>query len=250
MPNRSRRRAGTARLTGRRRAEYLALRMGVSLQDRRKALPLRQADLADRAGVSQAWVSRMERGLGRSASMETWASVAVAAGSQLACFLEDLPGASRPRDYEHLKRQQLVLNAARSGGWTGRAEARLDPWPRSRSVDILLERRARAEVVVTEIWDFFEDVGGSWRSLDGKMETVRRDQPACTVSGLFVVRGTRRNRQLVQEFGSMFRERFPASAVAWLRALTTSAPMPREPGLLWTDVPGTRLIPARGFRRP
>lgn len=212
-------------------------------------MSLRQADVAERSGVSQAWVSRMERGLGRTASLETWASVAAAAGSQLASFLENLPGASRPRDYEHLKRQQTVLNVARGGGWTGRAEARIDAWPRSRSIDVLLQRGASAEIAVAEIWDFFDDVGGSWRGLDGKIETIRREHPQSRVSGIFVVRATKRNRQLIEEFESMFRQRFPASSGAWLRALTTSAPMPSEPGLLWTDVQGTRLIPTRLRRR-
>jgi transcriptional regulator with XRE-family HTH domain len=219
--------------------------MGNALREGRLALSLRQNDVAERAGVSQAWVSRMERGSGRTASLETWASMAIASGSQLASFLEELPGASRPRDYEHLKRQQLVLDTSRPGGWTGRVEARLDPWPRSRSVDVLLERGNPAEIAVTEIWDFFDDVGESWRSLDGKIATLRTERPAATVAGLFIVRGTRRNRELVREFASIFRERFPGSSVAWLRALTTTAPMPHESGLLWTDVRGTRLIPAR-----
>jgi hypothetical protein len=188
----------------------------------------------------------MESGAGQSASIETWAAVAAAAGAQLACFLEDRPGATRPRDYEHLKRQQLVIDLARGGGWTARAEAAVDPsWSRSRSVDVLLERNMGREAAIVEIWDFFEDVGAAWRGLDRKIATLARTRTDRTVSGLVVVRGTRRNRGLVREFGSLFRTHFPASSVAWLRTFTGPATMPAQAGFLWTDVRGTRLIAAR-----
>ena len=37
-------------------------------------------------------VSRLERGLGDSASLQTWALAAAAVGQQLVSFLEDAPG--------------------------------------------------------------------------------------------------------------------------------------------------------------
>ena len=66
------------------------------------------------------------------------------------------------------------------------------------------------------------------------------------VGGLFVVRGTLRNCQLVSEFGSIFDSRFPASSDRWLTALRDpTAAMPNAPGPLWTDIPGSRLFAAR-----
>ncbi|MDT0203722.1 helix-turn-helix domain-containing protein [Nocardioides sp. AE5] len=38
-------------------------RLGPAVRDRRRAAGLTQAELADRAGVSRAWVIRLERGL-------------------------------------------------------------------------------------------------------------------------------------------------------------------------------------------
>lgn len=236
-------------------------------------------DVADGAGVSQAWLSRMERGLGQAASLETWASVAAAVSQQLVAFLEDAPGADRPRDYEHLKRQQLVIETATQGGWRAIPELAIDPaWTHSRSVDVLLERPSSRESIVVEAWDFFDDVGAAVRGLDGKIATLVRmhqqreaaggaaadagaagaagaaaDAGAATavadawaVGGLFVVRGTRRNRALVQEFRTLFASRFPASSGDWLAALRDpTRRLPPGNALLWTDVPGTRLIPAR-----
>lgn len=232
-----------------------ARRLGVALREARQATGLRQVDIADRAGVSQAWLSRMERGLGRTASLETWASVAAAVDRQLVAFLEDAPGADRPRDYEHLKRQQLVIETATQGGWRAIPELAIDPaWTHSRSVDVLLERRSSRESIVVEVWDFFDDVGAAVRGLDGKIATlVRMHQQrgavggdAWAVRGLFVVRGTRRNRALVREFSTVFASRFPAPGGDWLAALRDpTRRLPPGDALLWTDVPGTRLIPAR-----
>ena len=256
MPDRSRRRAGSSRIEGRNRGSTIANRLGVGLRESRLARGLRQVDVADRAGVAQTWISKMERGLGRTASLETWASVAAAVDQQLAAFLEDVPGADRPRDYEHLKRQQLIIETATSGGWLAIPELAIDLAPtRSRSVDVFLERAARREAVVVEIWDYFDDVGAAVRGLDGKVATlVRRcaiaeasaGSPAWRVGGLFVVRGTRRNRALVHEVSAIFRARFPGSSDAWMVALKDPRqPLPTQDALVWTDVAGTRLMPAR-----
>jgi hypothetical protein len=197
----------------------------------------------------------LERGQGATASIETWASVAAAAGTQLAAFLEELPGATRPRDYEHLKRQQLVIETARFGGWTPTIEQAINrAWERHRSIDVRLVRPSRRESAIVEIWDWFDDVGAAFRGLDAKVTATEREHLAreltgsgsWRVAGLIVVRGTRRNRQLVQEFVSVFRARFPGSGRAWLDALRASdSPMPEGAGFLWTDVRGGRLFGAR-----
>jgi transcriptional regulator with XRE-family HTH domain len=209
-----------------------------------------QAQTAFRAGVSQARISQLERGHGRGASLETWATVAAAVGEQIVGFLERAPGASLPRDIEHLRRQSALIEIARPGGWSSLPEFRLDQDARwSRSIDVALVRRATAEAVVVEIWNWFEDVGAALRGLDGKVAALR-DQldPSVqwTVRGLFVVRDTRRNRQLVTELRPMFAARFPGNARVWLRALADPAQrLPEGHGLLWSDRTGTSLKASR-----
>lgn len=255
MANRSRRRAGIARIAGRRRSAEVAVRLGRGLREARLALGLRQVDVAQRAGVSQSWISRMERGKGSTASLETWAAAAAALGEQLVSFLERAPGADLPRDYQHLKRQELVIATARAGGWRALPEEPVDDdLTRSRSVDVALLRAVRREAAVVEVIDFFDDVGAVQRNLDGKVAALERrlthgrDLTTATwrVQGLLVVRDTRRNRALVRELASLFAAKFTASSVAWLKALADpDATMPAAAAMLWTDVAGTRLIAAR-----
>jgi hypothetical protein len=96
----------------------------------------------------------------RSACLETLASCAAAVHTQLAAFLEAAPGADLPRDVEHLRRQQLVVTFAESGGWTTRPERAIDPGAsRSRSIDVELERAARRQIAVVEIVDLLTDGG-------------------------------------------------------------------------------------------
>jgi hypothetical protein len=177
----------------------------------------------------------------------TWACLAAAVGEQLVAFLEHAPGADLPRDIEHLRRQSAIVELARAGGWAALPELAIDPAaPRSHSIDVALIRRATREAVVAEVWDWFDDVGAGLRGLDAKVGVLAArlgsqpgDAPAWAVRGLYVVRGTRRNRRLIDELRPLFAARFPGSAVGWLGALTDPAHrMPVADGLLWSDASG------------
>jgi transcriptional regulator with XRE-family HTH domain len=218
------------------------------LRDARRSAGLTQQQVADASGVSQGWISELERGLGSVGSIENWASVSAAVGQEFVAFLDHAAGATMPRDLEHLRRQQLLVTASVAGGWRAAPEEPIDVGGRGpHFVDVLL-RRIRGgihETSVAEIWDLLNDVGGAMREFERKVAAVRDGSADGTASGLFVVRATRRNRALLHEFADVFRARFGGSSEAWLRALTDpEAPMPNQPGLLWTDVAGTRLIAA------
>jgi transcriptional regulator with XRE-family HTH domain len=244
----AKRRAGGARLAGRGRAAYIASRIGTGLRESRVARGLTQAEAASRAGVSQPFWSRLERGSGHVASLETLAACAAAVDTQLAAFLQAVPGADLPRDMEHLRRQQLVISVATAGGWTARPERPIDPDARrSRSIDVELERTVRREVAIVEIEDLLTDGGAAMRGLANKVAAVRREVgDGWRVGGLLILRSTARNRETVREFRDLFVARFPSSSAAWLAALNDPArPMPRNDGLAWSSVGGNRLIPAR-----
>jgi len=242
MPPRHHRRAGRYRLAGRRRSEELAARLGRGLRERRRALGVTQAQLGLAAGTSQTWVSKAERGKGASGSLETWAAMSAAVGAQLVVYVEDAPGASRPRDYQHVIRQELVIRYAADGGWRADPERLVTGQGAWRYVDVLLRRPLTREVAVVEIWDFLDDVGAGLRGLADKIERVRVETSGTAVSGLLVVRATLRNRRLVSHLAAVFASHFPASSPLWLRALRDpSTSMPGERGLVWTDARGTRL---------
>jgi len=104
MPNRRARRAAGARLSARGRVRYVLPRMAVMLRDARLASSLRQADVAERAGVSQPFWSRLERGVATAVTVETLAACGAAVGLQLAAFFERAPGTTLPRDYPRADR--------------------------------------------------------------------------------------------------------------------------------------------------
>lgn len=204
---------------------------------------IKQRQAADRSGISQPRWSELERGRGANATIETWAIAASAVGLQLASFLEGVPGAHRPRDMEHLLRQNALVELAAPGGWRALPELAVDTSPRSRSIDVALIRLERREAVAAEIWDWFDDVGHAFRSHDAKkqllIERLEREYQGNSpwrVRGLFVVRDTSRNRLLVRELGSLFASRFSGDPGGWLAAL--AAPdrlLPEADGLLWSD---------------
>jgi transcriptional regulator with XRE-family HTH domain len=240
------RRASPAAIFGRRRAQAIATRLGVALREARQVAGLRQVEAATRADISQPRWSELERGLGHGATLATWAVAASVVGEQLAAFLERMPGADRPRDAEHLRRQAALIELARSGGWTARPElaARFGD-ARPLSIDVALVRSPRAEAVAVEVWDWFDDVGASFRGLASKAllltQVLQNERPGIDwrVRGLFVVRGTRRNRMLVGQLRGLFEARFGGSSLHWQLALTRpDAVLPEGDGMLWSDASG------------
>lgn len=202
--------------------------------------------------MSQGWLSEAERGLAPDATVETWAALGAALHLQLAAFFELAPGATPPRDVEHLRRQQVVITTGAGGGWAGRPEtAVVTADGANRSIDVLLDRPAapasgHLEIVVVEIVDLFTDLGEDLRGLERKVEAVRSLRPTATVRGLLVVRATARNRALVAELGPLFAARFPGSGRKWLDCLDRrGTPLPESDGLVWSAVRDGRLAAPR-----
>ena len=247
MPHRVRR-ATRVRVQARARSDYVAERIGRALREARLGAGLRQVDIAERAAISQTFLSRIERGRGATASLATLTACALACGVQLAAFVEALPGATLPRDIEHARRQQAVIDLATRGGWRAMPERPIDPdAARSRSIDVLLERAAHREAAVVEIVDLVTDAGATMRSHTDKVHAIRREKGTdWRVAGLLVVRGTSRNRTLVRGLRDVFAARYPASSQGWLAAIgEAGTSMPAGDGFLWTAATTPELLPAR-----
>ena len=172
--------------------------------------------------------------------------VAAAVGVQLAAFLEAASGANLPRDMEHLRRQSAVVDRAAAGEWSPAPEMPVTRGGTGSVIDVLLTRAPRREAAVVEVWDLLLDVGAAFRSFDEKLAAVQARLPGWTISGAWILRGTRRNRGLVAELAPLFAARFPGDGKAWLAALDepTSA-LPVAAVLLWTDAASTALAPWR-----
>ena len=205
-----------------------------------------QRQCSDIARISQPRWSGLERGQGAGAPLETWAIAAAAVGQELAAFLDQASGANLPRDMEHLRRQSALVERAARGGWAVAPEMPVVAGASGRVIDALLTRAASREAAVFEVWDLLLDVGAAFRSFDEKLAAVRGQVPGWTVSGAWIIRGTRRNRSLVAELAPLFGARFPGTGGDWLRALDGPiAAMPKQLALLWTDAAGATLGEAR-----
>ena len=242
-------RASREVLTGRGRAARVATRLGTALRDARLRTGRTQRQCADIARISQPRWSGLERGQGTGAPLETWAVAAAAVGQELAAFLDHASGADLPRDIEHLRRQSALVERAARGGWSPAAEMPVTRGGTGGVIDVLLTRSLRREAAVIEVWDLLLDVGAAFRSFDDKLEAVRARLPDWTVSGAWILRGTKRNRSLVAELAPLFKARFPATSGDWLGALDSpTVAMPRQPALLWTAATGATLGEARTGR--
>ena len=201
----------------------------------------KQADVASVAGLSQSCWSELERGHGAKMSLRVWMRAADAVGSDLRSYLEALPGAGAPRDAVHLGIQELVASTAAGGGWRAAAEQLAGG---SGFADLVLSRGEQR--VLLEVWSWLADVGEAFRSWERKLERLSAADGGA-VNGCWVLRATRRNRDLVTAHRTLIGARFPGSAAAWLTALSNPAVTPPpEAGLVWVTVRGDRLFASRG----
>ena len=230
----------------RRNREQLA-RAGADLREARMRRHLTQALVAERAGIGRMVVSRVERGLGSSVTLDAWQRIGLAVGRPLVIGLQrDVAGETA--DAGHLAMQELILRLGRRAGFDGTFELTTrsaEPW---RSIDVGLAQPSRCLLIVVECWNTIGDVGAAVRTSMRKLaETesvaVARWGTAPSIVGLvWVVRATARNRALVARYPEVFGSRFPGSSAAWIATLTEASQPPALPGLVWANISATRLF--------
>jgi len=208
---------------------------------------LRQVDLGERAGLSQPTISQLERGDGGTLSLESWAQVAVALDLPIDIAL-GRDALEEPADAGHLALQELVLRLARAMGTTRFFELPTKPSDPSYSTDVGLRNDRQRWLIQVECWNTFGSLNASMRSTDRKRADAEAFAIAIgngrpySVHHVWVIRATRRNRELLARYPEIFATRFTASSRAWVTALTRGATPPSEPGLVWSDVGATRLF--------
>lgn len=251
-------RRATAAAKAERHAGELAARLGAALKDARRAARLTQAESAHRAGLTQPTWSSLENDRDPRYTLLTWDCAAFAVGATLETFLRGGSAAGLPRDAAHLRAQELIIRMAVRGDWKALPEELIDREARtSRAADVLLYRRRAseaAEYALMEVIDWFSDVGAPMRAWASRQDAVDRyavarmvaDDPLPRTSGCWIIRATRRNRDLIATHSHTFRARFPGSGTLWLKALTDPhAAIPGEAALMWVSVSGERLFASR-----
>ena len=144
-------------------AEDIAAKLGDRLRRARHSGRWPQADVAERAGVSQATISRMELGAGGSITLDTWSSVAAGAGVRFIADLRsdaDRECAWPPMAATAARRcLALIDDEARGGGWKALAEIAGD------EIETVLVRPVRGEVAFIRVCDALASVDAACRDL-------------------------------------------------------------------------------------
>jgi transcriptional regulator with XRE-family HTH domain len=229
-------------------------RLGGLVREARRRRRWTQTELAGRVGLARSTVSAIEGGHGGGLTLDTWQRVAVALGIGLAVDLGRDP-LEAPVDAGHLAIQELVIRLGRAAGYRASFEVPARPTDPGRSTDVGLRDDARRLLVLVECWNTIGDIGAAARSTSRKVAeaeaiavAVGGDRPY-RVASCWVVRASRRNRDLLGRYPGVFDARFPGSSRAWAAALTTGGRPPTEPGLVWSDVGATALFPRRRVTR-
>ena len=226
--------------------EQLAI-LGGRVRAARLRRRLTQAQLGTRVGLARPTVGAIERGWGGGHTLDTWQRLAVALGNRLRIDLQrDV--LEEPADIGHLPMQELILRLARSHGVEGTFELPIRPSNSRHSIDVFLRDNRRRCLIVVECVNVLADIGALARNFDWKLSKAAEAAVAIggvdpyQVGGCVVIRATARNRALVHRFGSVFRTHWPGSSARWVRHLALGEDPPDLPGLVWCDVPATRLF--------
>jgi len=248
--------AGTKRSAARIRGASLATEaitdLGRELKISRERRRLHQQTLAARVGISRALLAKMEAGRATGTPPETWFALAVALDRYLKFEFARDP-LQELADAGHADIQELVLRVAKPAGYKGGFELRTRPTDPSRSIDVPLVSHQQRRMVIAECWNTFGDLGGAARSSLQKLAFATEaavvlggDGEPYAVGLCWVVRDTKRNRELVARYQHIFDAFLPGSSLAWVKALSVpGAPMSAQPGLVWCDVRATRLFARR-----
>lgn len=240
-----------ARIRGEQDAVATAVELGRKTRTARLRRKLTQDALSARVGISRSRLADLERGDGASAPLASWCVLAKALDVGLRVEFARDPH-EQTADADHLAIQELVLRLGRSAGLEGVFELPTRANDPARSIDVcLLDRRGR-RLVVIECWNTFGDVGAASRSSDRKRAETHAlaggmgwTDGSYEMGSCWIVRASRRNRDLVARYPHIFETRFPASSQVWLRVLTVGGRIPSAAGLVWCDVRATRLFAHR-----
>jgi transcriptional regulator with XRE-family HTH domain len=229
----------------RRNLEQLA-RLGAEVRSSRRRRLLSQAELGAWAGISQSTVSQVERGDGRSLSLDVWQRIFTTLGRPL-IVEAGRDSLDEPADAGHLAIQQLVLRLARANGIRAAFELPLPSAPGRHSVDVFVRDDRGRRLLVIECVNTLGDIGAAVRALGWKLTKAQElaatlPEPSYKFHGCWVMRASRRNRELVRRYPEVFGSRFPGSSMRWMRALAEGFAPPAETGLVWSDIACTRLL--------
>jgi transcriptional regulator with XRE-family HTH domain len=203
-------------------------RVGAILRAVRRRRGWRQSDVATKAGVSQAWVSLIERGHLGPASLDRLRRVGLALDVSLALDAR-WRGADLARllDQDHALLVESTARLLRGTGWTVLIEYTFNHFGERGSADVVAWRTLSGTLLVVEaktrivdIQELFGQLGRKARVVPIILAPGQRWKPR-HLAVLLVAADTTRNRGVVADHRATFDAALPArnrEVRAWLRS--------------------------------
>ena len=228
--------------------------LGSSVKAGRTRLHLTQEGLADRVGVHQSWISKIESGHGRAVPLALWVRIGHALGQPFAASMSRPIGEPRqPIDAGHLAMQEHLLRLARTTGRTASFELPTRPHDPTRSIDVCVRDAQHRVLIIEEAWNTFGDIGAAIRATNRKsaealdLAATIDDGPPYRVAIVWIIRDSAANREIIGRYPEIVQAAFPGSSRGWVDALTRGTAPPEAKGFAWYD-PATNRVGER--RRP
>lgn len=233
-------------------ASSIAGSLGRELRASARRRRLTQAEVGRRVGLSGPRIGEIQRGHGASASLETWVKLGRAVGRPLAVSFSRDIDVHEVRDAGHLAAQELVLSLARRHGRRADFELPTRASEPARLIDVALRDDATRALMVVEIWNRLDDLGGATRATsrkvveaEGPAMIAARTGPPYRVALCWLLVDTAANRRIVSRYPEILQTRFPGSSFAWARCLGEGSPPPDGAGIAWIDTRSSRIVPLR-----
>jgi transcriptional regulator with XRE-family HTH domain len=203
------------------------LRLGGSLRALRIRLGWRQSDLATAAGVSRAFVSKVERGLIRHSDLDRLERVCQPLGADLDMRIRWRGEAlDRLLDEAHAALVDRMVGELRAAGWDAALEVTFNEFGDRGSVDIAGWHPGTRSILIVEVKSVVADAQGTLLPLDRKTRLGpkigrSRGWAVESVSKLLVIADGSTNRGRVARLASMFDAALPVrnrEVRRWLRS--------------------------------
>jgi len=203
-------------------------RVGRALHVLRRTRGLRQRDVAQRADVSQATVSAIERGRWSATSLRTLERVFDVVEADVAVDVRYRGGElDRLLDEGHAATVAELATLLRTDGWRVDVEVSFNHYGDRGAIDLLAYHPATRTLLVVEVKTEIASAEETLRRLDVKARVApplapeRFGEKPARVARLLAVRSSSANRQRVARLETLFGPTFPLrgrALAAWLRS--------------------------------
>jgi len=193
-----------------------SVRFGLALRALRRHRAWTQEQLAERAHLSQAVVSRAERGEAASLTLHTLDALAEALGASTSVrILWHGEALDRLLDAAHAGLVDEVIRILRAQGWEVVAEATFSHYGERGSVDVLAFHPGHRALLIIEVKSVVPDMQTLLSGIDRKARlgptlAAQRGWRPATVSRLLVLPDDRTARRRLEQHGATVRVAPPA----------------------------------------